>query len=354
MATLFKTLRGQVRDKLVELYAVAAPGGLTAVVVGTAGTKTIVYQITALNSLGETTGSVQVSVTTANATLSGSNYVQLNWVASDNATSYNVYRVSTNGTSPTTVGKIANTTNLTLNDTGLAGDATTAPTENTTGVTNPFWSDAELHESIVKGVKDLWRGIIDLHKNHFAVIDDTNVSQVAGNTTLTGVPSDCFRVLSIEPRDITQDGAGRSIIYKPKPYQDPDFQRDRSLASLQLSYPEWVYYDIINPGAPTGAPTIIISRKLATTLLLRLVYVKTLPSTYTESDTIPIPGEADNALLAWTVAFARSKEHPERLPDPAWLSIYGTDKQNLLTALTPRQEQEPEIVEDVFAGAWGY
>ena len=52
--------------------------------------------------------------------------------------------------------------------------------------------------------------------------------------------------------------------------------------------------------------------------------------------------------MAWTVAFARAKEREDRSPDPAWLAIYATEKQNILTRLTPRQTQEPEIVGDMF------
>jgi hypothetical protein len=50
------------------------------------------------------------------------------------------------------------------------------------------------------------------------------------------------------------------------------------------------------------------------------------------------------------VAWARAKEREDRSPDPAWFATYSTDKQSLLTALTPRQEQEEEVVEGLFDG----
>ncbi len=44
-----------------------------------------------------------------------------------------------------------------------------------------------------------------------------------------------------------------------------------------------------------------------------------------------------------------------RVPDPGWLAVYATEKQGLLVALTPRQEQEEETVVGMFedmSGAW--
>jgi hypothetical protein len=355
MATTLGAIRSKVRERLVEFYAITAPGKPTATVHGTAGTKTISYKITALNALGETTASQVVTVTTANATLSGSNFIELTWVELDGATSYNVYRTATNGTSPTTTGLIGNTSSLSFNDTGLAGDSSSVPTENTTGVTNPFWSEDELLNIIIDGAKDLWRKIIDLHQNHFTTIDATNVTHAAGLTQLSGVPADCFRVLSIEPRDITENSTGRQVNYKPKKYTSAQFIADRSLGTLTPDYSTSIYYDILNAGSPVAAPTIVVSRILSSTLNIRLTYVHTLDvSAMTEDDSNPIPGESDNALIAWGVAYARAKERDDRMPDPGWLSVYATDAQGLMTALTPRQEQEEEVVEDLFAGQWGY
>jgi hypothetical protein len=68
------------------------------------------------------------STSTGNATLSSSNYNALSWGAVSNAASYDIYRV----TGGATQGKIANVTTLSVNDTGLPGDGTTAPITNTT------------------------------------------------------------------------------------------------------------------------------------------------------------------------------------------------------------------------------
>src|SRR4029077_144579 len=60
------------------------------------------------------------------------NYNALTLTAVTGATSYDIYRTVA-PTSPSTTGKIGNTTALTFNDPGLAGDATTPPATNTTG-----------------------------------------------------------------------------------------------------------------------------------------------------------------------------------------------------------------------------
>lgn len=81
-----------------------------------------------------TPASSQTCIATANATLSTSNSVN---VGGSIDTDYGancaaIYRVSTNGTSPTTTGLIAGCAGKKFIDTGLAGDGSTAPTTNTT------------------------------------------------------------------------------------------------------------------------------------------------------------------------------------------------------------------------------
>ena len=60
----------------------------TAAVIGTAGAVTIAYSLIARNAQGDSTASTAVTVTTANATLNATNYVQLSWNAVSFATSY--------------------------------------------------------------------------------------------------------------------------------------------------------------------------------------------------------------------------------------------------------------------------
>lgn len=218
-----------------------------------------------------------------------------------------------------------------------------------------FWSEAELLEHFVDGAKDLWGAIIDLHQEHYLTLDITNVSMAASSSTLTGVPSDVFRVLLIEPRDTSSAGSGRHIEFVPRDYNSAEFQNARAASSLNPSTGGTVFYCISQAGAPVAAPTIHVAPQLSSALTLRLAYIPTLAdSAFNDASTDynPIPGEADNALYAWIVAYGRAKERDDRSPDPNWLAIYATEKQAILTRLTPRQEQEPEYVEGMFEGFW--
>lgn len=218
-----------------------------------------------------------------------------------------------------------------------------------------FWTDAELLEHEVDCIRDLWGAIVDLHQEHFFTVDATNVSLAADTATLTGVPSDVFRVLLIEPRDVTQSASGRNTTFVPRDYNSKEFIQARSIPAQAPANGPVIYYAISQAGAPVGSPTIHIAPNLSSALNLRLVYIPTLVdgASWLASSTNPIPGESDNAIFAWTVAYARAKERDDRSPDPNWLAVYGTEKQNILTRLTPRQEQEPEYAEGMFEGT-GY
>jgi hypothetical protein len=171
-------------------------------------------------------------------------------------------------------------------------------------------------------------------------------------TAFTGVPVDCFRILMIEPHSIgyvDPQTANSWTYFKPKPYHSQAFQAARAQMLTDPALAMTIYYDILNAGSPVGAPNIVGAPPSSSAIPVRLVYVHTLPA-LVETSLNPIPGEADNALIAWTVAWAFAKQREDRMPDPAWLAIYSTDKQALMTALTPRQEQEEEVAEGLFDG----
>jgi hypothetical protein len=360
-------LRQQVRQRLVETLALTRPAAPLVAAQGTPGATTIGYAIVATNTSGHSEVSQTTTITNAAATLTGVNFNQINWQLVPNASGYDVYRVSTNGVSPVTLGKIGSTTAaLTLNDTGLAGDAATAPTTNTSGINSPFWTEDELHQHVVNGAKDMWKAIVDLHQGHFVrILDATNyltygysappvypagASQTI--TTFTGIPVDCFRIINIEPQDLGNAALGTSARYfKPKQINSDKFQQARAMTVTDASTFLVIYYDILNAGSPVGAPTLVGAPPVGSAIPLRLMFVYTLP-TLTDTDNNPIPGESDNALIAWAVAYAKAKEQDtvNRVPDPGWLAIYNTEKQGLLVALTPRQEQEEEVVEGLFDG----
>lgn len=213
--------------------------------------------------------------------------------------------------------------------------------------TASFWEDDELVAIANRGFKDLWGAIIDLHDEHFFTVDAENVSMPAGSSTLLGVPADVFRVLLIEPRDVSDSGSTRAVTFTPKDYQHRDFRSVRRRSAQDPSGPLQVLYAISQAGAPVGAPTIHVGPLVTSEILLTLTYIPTVDNKMI-GDQNPVPGESDNAIVSWIVAWARAKERDDRSPDPAWLAIYGTEKKNILTRLAPRQEQEPRCVEGVF------
>lgn len=212
--------------------------------------------------------------------------------------------------------------------------------------TASFWTDAELLDHALDGINDLWGAILDLHQEHFFTNDESNVSLAASATSLTGVPADCFRVLNIEMRDLTTANAVQGLTFEPKDFSHADFQAARSLAA-QDPNGSVVYYCLVNAGSPVAAPSILVAPKLTSAVNLRLVYNPTHGADEA-SDNNPIPGYSDKAVVAWIIAYARAKEREDRSPDPEWLTIYSTEKRNLLTRLTPRQTQEPDVAEGLF------
>lgn len=215
--------------------------------------------------------------------------------------------------------------------------------------TASFWSDAELVAYMNLGIKDLWRALNDNYQDYFLTNDATNVSQAASGTTLTGVPADVSLVRGLEPRDLTTYG---NIRYECRNYMHPLFQNARANGSQDPLQGGVIYFWLVGAGAPVAAPTIYVAPALSTTLPLRLVYVPVLAAKATGDDN-PIPGESDQALVAWTVAYALAKRKESQTPDAEWISIYGTEKSHILTSATPRQTQDDEFAEALFETYWG-
>lgn len=348
MATTFGQLILAARRHLNEIYVLVTPGAPLVAPQGVVGVTTYTYKVVARNSTGTSEAGQATSTATGNAALSVSNYNQLTWTAVPYADTYDIYRT----VGGATTGKIVSATAATTaNDTGLAGDSATAPTINTSGTLNAVWVDAELLEIGIRGVKDMWRAILDLHQGHFSTIDETNVSLAASTSTLTGVPADTFRILLIEPRDTTESGSSRDIVFVPRKYNSPEFIAARTLDNVDPSNGNIIFYDVMNVGTPVATPSVVVAPKLTSAMNLRFVYAPTLTAITATTDNNPIPGESDHGIIAWIVAFAAAKESG-RVPDANWLAVYATEKQSLLTGLTPRQEQEPKYVEGMFEGDW--
>lgn len=212
--------------------------------------------------------------------------------------------------------------------------------------TASFWTDAELLALGNKAAKDLWKSIIDLFHDHFVTIDVTNMSLAASTSTITGVPTDLFRIVMIQPRTLGSSSSNPALIFKPRTLAHPDFVQANALRAV-TPRDTVLYYAVVNAGAPVAAPAIRIAPQVTAAVLLEVQYIPVLADVVIGGNN-PIPGESDKAVIEYIIAFARAKEREDRAPDPEHLSIYATEKRNLLTVLTPRSDQEPDMVHGMF------
>lgn len=215
------------------------------------------------------------------------------------------------------------------------------------------WTSPELTKIIVQGIKNLWRSIVDLKGEHYLVVNTTDVTLPANTDRLQGVPRDVHKVYLIEPADTSTDstGSGRGLVFRPFDYKHDYFTSARSQSAIDTSSGGVIYYAITGLGGPTQAPIIYAAPKINAAIALRFTYIPTLPSLDSAS-VVPIPGEADSALIAWCVAYARAKERDDRAPDPAWLQVYENEKLQLLQSLGLRQYQESQVAEAMFESYW--
>jgi hypothetical protein len=209
-----------------------------------------------------------------------------------------------------------------------------------------FWTDAEILAYLNNGIKDLWKKINDLYQHHFLTIDTTNVSTVAGSDLLTGVPANMAILRGIGPRS---QASWPFMKFEYRSFDHKDFIAAQAQGTLDASQARLVYFYISQAGAPVAAPEIHIAPVLNAAVPLMLGYAQTLPL-YTASDNNPIPMESDQALIDWGIAYARAKEREDRLPDPGMITLYATEKANLMVACTPRQTQDDEVAEGMFEG----
>lgn len=215
--------------------------------------------------------------------------------------------------------------------------------------TASFWSDNELVAIMNKGAKDLYRSINDNGQDYFFAKTGSGVVSAAADTEdLAGVPTTVTIIKGIEPYD---QAAYPALKFFPRPYQSPEFQAARAQSALEPASGGNVLYAINGAGAPVGAPTISIAPKLRSAVPLMLIHVPELAD-FVIGGNNPIPGFSDQALVNWTVAYAKAKEREDGMPDPGWLSLYGNEKNNVLVSLTPRQTDEPQFVEAMFEEYW--
>lgn len=212
-----------------------------------------------------------------------------------------------------------------------------------------FWSSAELVGIIADGIRDLWRDIVDLKQEHFLTIS-TSVTMAANTATLSSVPSDVHKIVMIRPSDVSSDSSNVGLLFRPTDINSDDFQSALRTDAVTPAN-QTIYYAIAGAGAPVGAPTIYVAPQVNSAVTLSFAYVPTL-GTISAATTVAVPGEVDNALVAWGVAYARAKEREDRAPDPNWLQVYATEKANVIKALDLRQYQEPKFAGAVFEPYW--
>lgn len=217
-----------------------------------------------------------------------------------------------------------------------------------------FWTDDELLAHVIAGCRDLWRAVVDLHQDHF-VKTDTAVVLPAAAEALTGVPADCFRILSLQPRDLSESGSP-SLRFRRAAVTSRDFLLAEQRTAIDaIGTGGVVYYALVNAGSPVMTPEILTAPQVTSAVPIRLRYVPTLPGALTVDSVNPIPGESDHALMAWCAAYALGKQNPDGTltPDPTWLSVYSTEKESIKVVIEPRDASSPQIVRGVFDDTYG-
>ena len=213
--------------------------------------------------------------------------------------------------------------------------------------TASFWSDAELLVHALNGISDLWRRKLDVHQEHDLVVDETNVTLAANATTLAGIPSTAFRIISIEARDPSAT-ATQGMEFVPRDWNHPDFVNARRNPAVDPAG-AFIPYTILGQGPPVGTLTVRVGQKVTSAVNLTVAYLGTHGAA-AAGDNNPIPGESNLAVEAYIVAHARAKERKDGMPDPAFLAVYEAEATKLQVVWTPRQEQELDVVEGMFEG----
>lgn len=210
-----------------------------------------------------------------------------------------------------------------------------------------FWTDAELLGLAQEGVEDLWKACKSANQKHFIT---TTTSTVSASATGITAPDDVGAVYGIE---VSSASANPNLHFVKKDYFSPEFQQARFASAIDPT-DNVAFYDVFGPGGPasSSSTTIKIAPMFTSAVGVTVYYIPTV-GTLTTSSINPIPGHSDNALKAWVVAYARAREREDRAPDSEWLTIYSTEKQNLINSvLEPRDMGEENYVPGMFEQMW--
>ena len=219
----------------------------------------------------------------------------------------------------------------------------TAVRVNLQETTAKLWTDAEIVVHFNACIKDLWRALNTQYQDFFFATS-TAVTYVASAETLSNVPAGVSTILGLELADPT---AYPNLIFVYKNYNSEEFISARASADQDPANGGRIYFCATGAGAPTAAPTIYIAPQLSAALSLRLSYIPVVGTLVAANDN-PVPGESDRALECYATGYARAKIRESGAPDPEWLALYATEKQNILVAVTPRQEVTDQVAESVF------
>jgi parallel beta-helix repeat protein len=174
------TLQGSLKASQLAAPTLSA----TVTNVGTAGSTTYRYQITAYDGVGETTGSTIQQTTTGNATLSGTNYNTITWTALPGAYQYKIYRCSGAACTPALLATVAG--NLTsYNDQAAGSPSGAVPTTNTTGGAS--------FAGILQGASSLTLGTSGSTTGTLVVKNSTNANTI----TITSAAASANRTVTL-------------------------------------------------------------------------------------------------------------------------------------------------------------
>lgn len=217
-------------------------------------------------------------------------------------------------------------------------------------LTPRFWTSEELVSDINAGIKDLWRSTVDLKQEHYLNVDNDHVVLPANATEMIGIPDDVHKVYLVEPVDLSENGSNVGLTFRDLDYNHRFFQQARAMAAVQPQNTT-IYYTITGQGGPVSAVRVRCAPKLTSPVKISFSYCPVLQF-LTGDDAVPIPGEADTAIINWAIAYSRAKEREDRAPDPMWLSAYSAEKQNLLESLGLRNYSEPKYTDALYEDYW--
>jgi hypothetical protein len=170
---------------------IPTPADLFVQNIGVVGAATVSYKVQAVMANGDLSPvSAQATTTTSRATIDNTNFNRISWAQVPGAASYNIYRTVA-PTTPSTTGLIGSTSALTYDDTGLAGDGTSAPTFTNAST----WS----YKVVARGQDGVSRGVasgVGSTATGRAILSENNYNSLKFPICVDGIFYDIYRTAS--------------------------------------------------------------------------------------------------------------------------------------------------------------